>query len=91
MSKMVKKIVKMIDYAHIDIFHKKGYWFKIWMDILRPILAKIELICQQTTMPQLTGVHPSSEVLRGMTGGSWGCSGYDRHLVLDIATSEEAS
>ena len=33
----------------------KGYWFKFWMEISRPILAKIELICQKPTMPQLSG------------------------------------
>ena len=31
-------------YAHINIFHKKGYCFKIRMEFLRPILAKIELM-----------------------------------------------
>ena len=48
--------MKPIKYAHIDISHKYGYWFKIWMDFLRPLLAKIELICQQLAMPQLSGV-----------------------------------
>ena len=45
-----------MNYVLIDIFHRKGYWFKIPMEFLRPILAKIELICQQPTMPQLSGV-----------------------------------
>ena len=48
--------MKPINYAHINNFHKKGYWFKIWMQFLRPLLAKIELICQQPAMPQLSGV-----------------------------------
>ena len=48
--------MKQINYAHIDIFHKKGYWFKVWIELLRPLLARIELICQQPTMPQLRGV-----------------------------------
>ena len=48
--------MKLINYAHINIFHKKGYWFKIWMEFLRPLLAKIELVCQQLAMPQLSGV-----------------------------------
>ena len=38
--------MKQISYAHINTFYKKGYWFKIWMEFLRPLLAKIELICQ---------------------------------------------
>ena len=46
----------IISYAHIDTFHKKGDWFKIWMEFLRPLLAKIELICLQLAMPQLSGV-----------------------------------
>ena len=48
--------MKPISYAHIDTFHKKGYSFKIWMEFLWPLLAKIELICQQPAMPQLSGV-----------------------------------
>ena len=48
--------MKPINYAHIDIFHKEGYWFKNWMEFLQPLLAKIELICQQLAMPQLSGV-----------------------------------
>ena len=39
------------------------------MEFLWPILAKIELICQQ---PQVGGAHPSSGVLEMMTGGWWG-------------------
>ena len=66
-----------INCAHIDIFQKKGYWFKIRMDFLRPMLAKIELICQQ---PALTikahwghwGELASCGVLDGMAGG-WRC------------------
>ena len=48
--------MKPINYAHINISHKKGHWFKIWMEFLRPLLAKIEIICQQLAMPQLSGV-----------------------------------
>ena len=39
------------------------------MEFLWPILAKIELICQQT---QVSGVNPSSGVPERMTGGWWG-------------------
>ena len=48
--------MKPINYTHINTFHKKGHWFKILMEFLRPLLAKIELICQQLSMPQLSGV-----------------------------------
>ena len=48
--------MKPINYAHIDTFDTKGYWFKIWMEFSWPLLAKIELICQQPAMPQLSGV-----------------------------------
>ena len=61
--------MKPINYAHINTFHKKGYWFKIWMEFLRPLLAKIELICQQLAMPQLSGVE-------GVASQPWG-AGYD--------------
>ena len=68
--------MKPISYAHINTFHKKGYWFKIWMEILRPLLAKIELICQQPAMPQLRvgskGYPDSPGVQDRMAGGSWG-------------------
>ena len=57
--------MKPINYAHINIFHKKGYWFKIWMELLRPLLAKIELIYQQLAMPQLSGVE-------GVASQPWG-------------------
>ena len=49
-------------YLHI----KKVYWFKIRMGFLRPILAKIELICQQPAMPRPSGV-------QGVASQSWGC------------------
>ena len=39
------------------------------MEFLWPILAKIELICQQ---PQVNGAHPRSGVPERMTGGWWG-------------------
>ena len=39
------------------------------MEFLWPILAKIELICQQT---QVSGANPSSGVPERMTGGWWG-------------------
>ena len=48
--------MKQINYAHINIFRKRGYWFKIRMEFLRPLLAKVELICQQPAMPRLSGV-----------------------------------
>ena len=51
-SKRIKKVIKPINYAHINIFHKKGYLFKIRMEFLRPILANIELIYQQPAMSQ---------------------------------------
>ena len=57
--------MKHINYAHINISQKKGYWFKIWMEFFRPLLAKIELICQQLAMPQLSGVE-------GVASQPWG-------------------
>ena len=57
--------MKPINYAHINISHKKGYWFKSWMEFLRPLLAEIKLICQQPAMPQLSGVE-------GVASQSWG-------------------
>ena len=57
--------MKPIKYAHINISHKKRYWFKILMEFLRPLLAKIELICQQLAMSQLSGVE-------GVASQSWG-------------------
>ena len=57
--------MKPINYAHINIFRKKGYWFKIWIEFLWPLLAKIELICQQLAMPQLSGVE-------GVASQPWG-------------------
>ena len=57
--------MKPINYAHINTFHKKGYRFKIWMEFLRPLLAKIELICQQLAMPQLSGVEGVASQPRG--------------------------
>ena len=68
-SKMKKNFTKIINYTRIDIFHQKGYWLKIRMEFLRPILAKIKLICQQ---PQVSGAHPSSGVPERMTRGWWG-------------------
>ena len=53
-------------YAHIDIFHKKGYWFKIRTEFLRPILAKIELICQQPAMTQWGGVQGGKPASSGV-------------------------
>ena len=55
-SKCKNSFRKQINCAHIDIFHKLGYWFKIRMEFLRPILSKIELICQQPAMTRPTGV-----------------------------------
>ena len=40
----------------------EGYRFKIRMEFLRPVLAKIELICQQPVLPQLSGVHATARV-----------------------------
>ena len=55
------------------------------MEFLWPILAKIELICQQT---QVSGVNPSSGVPERMTGGWWGGLAMpgqkqDIHISLD--------
>ena len=36
--------MKQLNHAHIDISHNKGYWFKIQMEFLWPISAKMELI-----------------------------------------------
>ena len=59
--------MKSINYAQINTLHKKGYWFKIWTEFLRPLLAKIELICQpkQLAMPQLSGI-------KGVASQPWG-------------------
>ena len=43
----------------------------IW-SFYKQILAKIELICQQPTMPQVSGAQPSSGVPERMAGGSQG-------------------
>ena len=51
-----KKFLKQINCVHIDIFHQKGYRFKIRMEFLQPILVKIELIYQQPAMTRPTGV-----------------------------------
>ena len=76
---MIKKVIKQSNYAHIDIFPKKGHWFKILMEFLRPILAKIKSICQQPAMSQCGGVQrgksPSSGVLEKMDERSWGVLG----------------
>ena len=61
--------MKLINYDRINIFHQKGYWFKIRMEFLWPILAEIELIGQQ---PQVSGANPTSGVPERMTGGWWG-------------------
>ena len=57
--------MKPINYAHINIFHKKGYWFKIWMEFLRPLLAKIELIYKLLAMPLLSRVEGVASQLWG--------------------------
>ena len=67
--------MKPIIYAHINIFHNNGYWFKIWMEFLRPLLLKIELICQQLAMPQLSGVERVSSQPRGAVYDGWGSRG----------------
>ena len=69
-----KIIIKQINYAHINIFQKKRYWFKIRMEFLQYIyiLAKIELICRQLTMLQLCGIHPCSGEPERM---AWGWPG----------------
>ena len=54
--------MKPINYAQINT---KGYWFKIWMEFLRPLLAKMESICQKLAMPQLSGVE-------GVASQPWG-------------------
>ena len=73
---MIQKVIKPINYAQINIFHKKGYWFKILMDFWWPILAKIDLICQQPAVSHWGGVQEgttaSSGVLERMAEGSHG-------------------
>ena len=72
--------MKPINSAHINIFHKNECWFKIWMEFLRPLLAKIKLICQQLTMPQLSGVEGVASQPWGAGYDGWGLmgwSGYD--------------
>ena len=48
----------------------KGTDSKFKQSFLRPILAKIELRCQEPALPQLSGVHPNSGVLHRIAGGS---------------------
>ena len=69
--------MKQINHAHINISHKKRYWFKIRMECLRPLLAKIELICQQPAMPELSGVQggttePASPGVQDRMAGAHG-------------------
>ena len=73
-----------INYAHINTFHKKGYWFKIGIKFLWPILAKIELIHHQPTMTQLSGVYTSSGVLERMAGGLWGGLAMTHELLTTL-------
>ena len=54
--KMIKNFIKQTNYAYINTFHKKRYWFKIRMEFLLPISGKTELICQQPAMSQW-GLH----------------------------------
>ena len=71
-----KSFIKQINWAHINIFLQKEYWFKIWMEFLRPVLAKIELIWQQSAMSRPIGAQvgalASCGVLDRMAGG-WRC------------------
>ena len=39
---MNKNLIMQINYVHIDIYHKNGYWFKIRMGFLWLILDKIK-------------------------------------------------
>ena len=64
---MIQKVINPINNAHIKICHNKGYWFKIRMEFLRPILAKIEPISQQPAMSQLGGVQGRSQPAVGCT------------------------
>ena len=54
--------MKQLNYAHIDISHNKGKWFKIKMEFLLPISAKMELICYS---------HPDSKVCGANMGPTW--------------------
>ena len=67
--------------VHINICQKKGCCFKIRMEFLRPILVKIELICQQPAITRPTGVigvlSPAVGCWIGWLGG-WRC-------VLDMS------
>ena len=79
-------VIKPINYVHIKIFRKKEYWFKIRMEFLRPILAKIELNCQQPAMSQWGGVQvgkpASSGVLERMAERSRCVLGMSLRLAL---------
>ena len=78
--------MKPISYAHFNIFHKKGYWFKIWMEFLRQILAKIKLICQQPAMPQLSGVQGVANQPWGAGLDGWGLMGWSGYVSSSLIT-----
>ena len=82
-----KDFIKQIKYVHINIFHKSGLWFKFPMEFLRPILAKIELICQQPAMPLLSGIQGVTSQSFGFRIG-WlglmGWSGYDMKCKVNV-------
>ena len=52
------------------------------MEFLRPLLAKIELICQQLTMPQLSGVEGVASQPWGAGWDGWGLVGWSGYAAL---------
>ena len=77
--------MKPSNYAHINISHKKGYWYKIGMEFLRPLLAKIELICQQLAIPQLSGVEGVASQPWGAGQDGWGLMGWSGYGIRQLA------
>ena len=54
------------------------------MEFLRPLLAKIELICQQPSMPQLSGVVGVASQPWGAGQDGWGLMGWSGYDILGI-------
>ena len=55
------------------------------MEFLRPLLAKIELICQQLAMPQLSGVEGVASQAWGAGYDGWGLMGWSGYGLTLIS------
>ena len=58
------------------------------MEFLRPLLAKIELICQQLAMTQLSGVEGVASQPLGAGQDGWGLMGWSGYasIILSVLT-----